>query len=390
MTEIGIGLIGTGFMGQVHALAFNQVGPTFAPKLRPRLEVVADVDAGIAGHAAARYGFARSTDDWRGLVADPRVEIVAITSPNSLHKEMGLAAIAAGKHVYCEKPLALDAEDAKELAEAAEAAGVKTLVGYNYLRSPAIQYAKHLVESGELGEITYFRVVFDEDYMADAAVPHSWRVRRAAAGSGALGDLGSHVVSLARFLVGPITEVAADLVTVIESRPMPAGSGAKEERSSKLALDWTRMGAVENEDIVQSLVRFESGATGFIGSSRVAWGRKNGMDFELYGTRGGLRFTQERFNEIQLFRPTDRQDDNGFRTIYTGPMHPPYGRFVPATGHGLGFNDLKTAEVAHLLAGIAGEEALYPDFREGWAIEAVCDAILASAEQRSWVRVETA
>lgn len=390
MKEIGVGIIGTGFMGRAHALAFGSVTALFEPVLRPRLEMVADLDQAAAERARSRHGFARATADWRELVAHPRVGLVAITAPNALHKEMALAAIAAGRHVYCEKPLALTAADAHQLADAAEAAGVCTLVGYNYLRSPAIAFARRLVESGELGRPTCFRAFFDEDYMADPDAPHSWRVTRAAAGSGALGDMGSHVVSLARFLVGGIEAVSGQLGTAITHRPMPAAGGGREERAQKVAVDRSRMAEVENEDLAQALLRFSCGASGYLGSSRIAWGRKNGLDLELYGTSGALRFTQERFNEIQLFRPSSRPDDNGFRTILTGPAHPPFGRFTPAVGHGLGFNDLKVSEVAHLLAAIAGQAPPYPDFREGAAIEAVCEAIERSDHEGRWIDVPSA
>ena len=385
MGEIGVGIIGTGFMGECHALAFTAVAPLFQPKLRPRLAVVADVNAPAAERARDRFGFARATADWRALVADPAVELVSITSPNILHKEMALAAITAGKHVYCEKPLALTAEDARELTLAAEAAGVRTMVGYNYLCSPAIRHIKKLLDEGELGRLTYLRCAFEEDYMADPAVPFSWRCERAKAGSGALGDLGSHAISLARLLGGSIVEVLGETAMVVPERAVAPPGGdlqfARIEQPSE-------MRKVENEDIAHCLFRFESGVLGSMIASRTAWGRKNGPDFELYGTLGGVRYRQERFNEFELFRSGTRKDDNGYRTVYCGPYHGEYGRFTPAPGHGIGFNDLKVIEVAQLLEAIATDRPLKPDFREGWAIEAVCDAILESAERRAWVRVE--
>jgi predicted dehydrogenase len=372
-------------MGECHALAFTAVVPLFQPERRPRLAMVADINAPAAERARLRFGFARACSDWRELVADPQVGLVAITSPNILHKEMALAAIAAGKHVYCEKPLALTAEDARELTLAAEAKGVRTLVGYNYLCSPAIQHIKQLVQSGELGTLTYLRACFDEDYMADPAVPFSWRCERAKAGSGALGDMGSHAISLARFLGGPIVEVLGDTAMVVPERAVaPPGADlqfGRVEGPSELR-------KVENEDIAHCLFRFASGIMGSLTTSRVAWGRKNGPDLELYGTLGGVRYRQERFNEYELFRSSPRKDDNGYRTVFCGPYHGEYGRFTPAPGHGIGFNDLKVIEVAGLLHGIATGAPLAPDFREGWAIEAVCDAILESAERRAWVRVE--
>ena len=385
MGEIGVGVMGTGFMGECHARAFTSVAPLFEPRLGPRLAVVADVNAPAAERARARFGFARATADWRVLIADPAVELVSITSPNILHKEMALAAITAGKHVYCEKPLALTAEDARELTLAAESAGVRTMVGYNYLCSPAIRHIKKLLDEGELGRLTYLRCAFEEDYMADPAVPFSWRCERAKAGSGALGDLGSHAISLARLLGGSIVEVLGETAMVVPERAVaPPGGDLQFARVEQPA----EMRTVENEDIAHCLFRFESGVLGSMIASRTAWGRKNGPDFELYGTLGGVRYRQERFNEFELFRSGTRKDDNGYRTVYCGPYHGEYGRFTPAPGHGIGFNDLKVIEVAQLLEAIATDRPLKPDFREGWAIEAVCDAILESAERRAWVRVE--
>ena len=385
MGGIGVGIIGTGFMGECHALAFTAVAPLFQPRLRPRLEVVADVNAPAAEQARARFGFARATADWRALVADPAVELVSITSPNILHKEMALAAITAGKHVYCEKPLALTAEDARELTLAAEAAGVRTMVGYNYLCSPAIRHIKKLLDEGELGRLTYLRCAFEEDYMADPAVPFSWRCERAKAGSGDLGYNVTHSIFLACFLGGPIAVVLGETAMVVPERAVaPPGGDLQFARVEQAA----EMRKVENEDIAHCLFRFESGVLGSMIASRTAWGRKNGPDFELYGALGGVRYRQERFNEFELFRSGARKDDNGYRTVYCGPYHGEYGRFTPAPGHGIGFNDLKVIEVAQLLEAIATDRPLKPDFREGWAIEAVCDAILESAERRAWVMVE--
>jgi len=371
MSEIGVGLIGTGFMGDCHAQAFAAVGGLFEPALRPRLELVADVTPALAERCARKYGFRRHTTDWRVLVADSAVGIVSVTSPNALHKEMSLAAIAAGKHVWCEKPLALGAADAAELASAAEARGVVTLVGYNYLRSPAVQHARRLVQEGAIGSPTYFRACFDEDYLANPEAPFSWRCDRAAAGTGTLGDMGSHALGLARFLLGEVAEVCADMATIVPRRPV-RGGGTRE---------------VENEDIAHALLRFASGVRGTVATSRVAWGRKNGFDFEVFGTRGAIRFTQERFSEIELYLTGDREDRNGYRTILTGPAHPPYGNFNPAAGHCLGFNELKVAEAAQLLEAVAGKGKAYPDFREGAAIEAIVDAIAESAQRREWVKV---
>ena len=370
MSSIGVGLIGTGFMGKAHALAFAAAAATFDLDRRPRLAILADADGERARVSAGRWGFARSTGDWRALVADPEVEIVAIATPNHLHAEMALAALEAGKAVYCEKPMATGLADARRMAERAH--GRPTLVGYNYLRGPAVGLMKSMVAAGELGEVVAFAGRFAEDYMADPETPHSWRCVRALAGSGALGDLGSHLIGLAHHLVGDVEAVAGEVSTVIGARPLPGGGTAR----------------VENDDQVHALLKFAGGARGVIDVSRIAWGRKNHLAVEVTGTRGTLAFDQQRLNELRLYRPGQAPATEGFTTVLAGPRHPPYGAFSPAPGHQLGYGDLKTAEVAHLLLGLAGREPLAPDFAAGLAIERVAAAIERASKEWRWVVVE--
>jgi predicted dehydrogenase len=382
----GIGLIGTGFMGQAHALAFREAPVVFPDGPGTRLEMVADLDPAAAARTAERFGFSRSTGDWRSLVADPRIDVVAIATPNFLHKEMTLAALRAGKAVYCEKPMAPTLDDAREMAAAADEVGMPGLVGYNYLRSPAVALAARLVEEGVIGTVTFFRGLAEEDYMADAGTPFSWRCRRDIAGSGALGDLGSHAIGLALRLAGPVERVVADLDTVVPARPAPPEGELRERRDGTGGMASGPPRAVENEDIAQCLLRFASGVCGQITASRVAWGRKNRLAFEVHGTRGSIAFDQERMNELALFTAgSGRAEHNGFRTILTGPGHPPYGAFLPAAGHGLGYNHLKTVEVAHLLAGLAGTAEFFPTFRDALEVEKVLSAVLRSAAQGRWV-----
>ncbi|MFQ6017375.1 MAG: Gfo/Idh/MocA family protein [Kiloniellaceae bacterium] len=371
MERVAVGLIGTGFMGKCCALAFGSVTAVFGPPLRPELELLCDIDAEAAEKLADQFGFKRWTDDWRVLVVDPAVDVVVITAPNALHKAMALAAISAGKHVYCEKPMSLTLADATEMAAAAARADVKTLVGYSYLRNPAVGYARRLIEAGEIGEIVSFRGVCDEDYMAGPDRPRTWRCRVEDAGTGTLGDLASHLISVAQYLVGPVDAVCGQTETVYKRRPIPGRPG--------------ETGPVENEDMASALVRFANGVTGTFASSRIAWGRKNHLAWEVNGTRGAIAFDQERMNELRLFRADETAADQGFRTILTGPQHPPYGQFCPAPGHGLGFNEQKVVEVAHLLNGLAGLEPLYPDFDDALGIERVIHAIAASAKTRNWV-----
>jgi predicted dehydrogenase len=369
---INVGLIGAGYIGHSMALAYRAVGALF-PDLPPvRLAVLADVNAAAAAKAASRYGFAASTGDWNALVADKGVDVVAIATPNHLHCEMAVAALAAGKHVHCEKPLALDMPQARAMADAAARAGTRTIVGYNYLHNPMIRLARQIVARGEIGRPVHFRGFHEEDYMTDPALPFSWRCERKFAGAGALGDLGSHIVSFADAIVGPIVELAADVSTVVAERPVPGGGMRK----------------VENEDQGQFLARFASGATGAISASRVATGRKMGLAFELVGTEGAIAFDQERLNELRVYRAKDPAGARGFATILAGPEHPGYAAFCPAPGHQIGFTDLKTLEVAHFLAAIRDGRAAEPDFATALRYEAVIDAALQSARTRGWVKVD--
>lgn len=371
MKKLGIGLIGSGFMGRAHALAFRTVGGVFELPAAIELEMLADHSAEVASRAAQSLGFKRSTGDWQALINDPAIDIVAITTPNILHKPMAMAAIQAGKHVYCEKPLAVTAEDARELTEAAERAGVVNLVGFNYLKNPMIELAREIVQSGEIGEITGFRGIHAEDFMSNPSAPYNWRCDPAQAG-GALADIGSHIISLARFLVGEIEAVSGQLSTIHKQRPLPDGSGTK---------------PVTIDDEAQFLVRFANGATGSISTSWIATGRKMQLDFELYGTKGSLAFTQERFNELKLYRTGQAKGREGYILITAGPDHPPYSAFCPAPGHQIGFNDLKVIEVKALIDAVCGGAPAAPSFREAWEVEKVCEAVRQSHQEGRWVSV---
>ncbi len=370
MEDLGIGLIGSGFMGKSHALAYGAVRAVFGGVPPLRLEVLCDTPPARAAEMAGRFGFARATGDWRAAVSDPRVDIVSITTPNRLHHAMALAAIAAGKHVFCEKPLALTLAQAQEMVLAARRAGVKTLVGYGYLKNPAFIHARALIARGEIGDIVHFRGWVDEDYQADPDLPWTWRARVSEAGLGALGDLGCHLVSLACGLAGPVESLIGDTQTVHPTRPLPDGKGRAE---------------VENEDTATALLRFTNGAHGSLSASRTAWGRKNRLAWEVHGTSGMIRFDQERMNELHLYRNAGRCDSRGFTTILSGPEHPPYANFCPAPGHQLGFNDLKVIEVAALLQAIAGGAPAHPDFAHALEYERVIHAIARSARTGSRV-----
>ena len=384
MKEVRIGLIGTGGMGKAHAIAFNNVPLVFGNEpARPKLEIVADVDADVVKAWANNFGFARWTIDWREIVEDPNVDVVDITTPNHLHAEMAIAAAEAGKHVYCEKPLANTSADAARIVAAVEKSGVTSIVGFNYLKNPAQAFAQQLIAEGELGEITLFRGTFDQDFLANPDIPFSWRQDRKLAGTGALGDLGSHTISLAHFLVGDIAEVCGMNVTRIKERVVPVrGSGY-----AATAQSGGDMRPVENEDITECLIRFENGAIGSIGTSRVGMGRKLGLGYEIQGTKGSLFYTQERMNELKLYRHSDPDREKGYKTVYIGPEHPGYGAFFGLAGIGLGYNDQKTIEAHDLITAVATGQLVQPDVRFAYGVNKVIDAIDLSCQERRWVRV---
>lgn len=370
--ELGIGIIGTGFMGKAHAFAYRAALAAFPDIPVPRLEMIADVNEALASRAAHQYGFARSSADWRTLVSDPRIDVVSITTPNTLHKQMALAAIAAGKHVHCEKPLSPSLADSLAMVEAAEKAGVATQVGFNYIKNPLLKQARDMIAAGELGEITGFRGIHAEDYMHDPESPYSWRIDPVG-GPGVIADLGSHIIGMARFMLGPIAEVSADVRTVVKSRPVSRGAT---ERKDVLV-----------DDVARILVTFGRGCGGTIEANWIATGRKMQLGFEISGEKGSLVFTQERLNELLFYRAGGDAKTNGYVKIEAGPQHPPYGEFCIAGGHQLGFNDLKTIEMGEFLRAIGRGERSTPDFREAYEIQKVVDAAIASSKARGWISI---
>jgi predicted dehydrogenase len=372
MRDIGIGLIGTGFMGKAHAFAYRMALAAFPDIPTPRLVAIADVNEKAAATAAHQYGFESSTGNWRDLIANPAINVISITTPNSMHKEMSLAAIAAGKHVHCEKPLSPTLADSLEMVKAAEAQSVTTQVGFNYIKNPLLKMAREMVEAGELGEITGFRGIHAEDYMHDPQNPWTWRIDPSG-GPGVIADLGSHIIGMGRFLLGNIAEVSADVRTVIKQRP--TARGGKD------------MKPVEVDDVARILVNFERGCGGTIEANWIQTGRKMQLGFELTGEKGSLVFSQEHFNVLHYYKAYGDGRKSGFSTIEAGPQHFPYGQFCVAGGHQLGFNDLKTIEMGEFLGGIAKGKAAGPDFREAYEIQKVVEAAIASSKARRWTKV---
>ena len=355
-------------MGKAHAFAYRSALAAFPEIPVPVLRMIADVNAEGAARAAHQYGFEKSSGNWHDLINDPAIDVVSITTPNTLHKEMALAAIAAGKHVHCEKPLSPTLTVSEEMMKAAEAKGIVTQVGFNYIKNPMLKVARDMIAAGELGEITGFRGIHAEDYMHDPQSPWTWRIDPSG-GPGVIADLGSHIIGIARFLLGPIACVNADVETVIKQRP--AAKGSKE------------MKPVLVDDIARLLVRFEKGFGGTIEANWVKTGRNMQLAFEVEGAKGSLAFTQERLNELKFYKAGGNPRDKGFTTIESGPQHPPYGGFCVAGGHQLGFNDLKTIEMAEFMSGIASGKSAGPDFREAFEIQKVVEAAIQSSKDRA-------
>ena len=364
MAEIGIGIVGGGYMGKAHSVAMSAVAPIFNTKLRPRLEAIAASTPESAERYRAAFGFHRAAVSWQDLVADSRVEAIVIASPQETHREIAEAAITLGKPVLCEKPLADTLENARAMVDAAETAGVPNMVGFNYIRTPASQFARKLLADGAIGDVTWFRGMHEEDFLADPTAPHSWRCDGMASGN--MGDLAPHPINAALALLGPITEVMADLETVHKERPG---------------------GTVTNDDHAQIMCRFANGVMGHIYSSRIATGRKMGYAYDIHGTKGSIRFDQEDQNAIWLYRSEGPESERGFRKILTGPEHPDYLPFCQGPGHGTGYQDQIIIEAKDFLEAIDTGAPVRPTFRDGLAVSEVIDAAIASSQSRQWTAV---
>ena len=386
MRTINVGLIGAGFMGKAHSLAYAAM-PMFywpAPAL-PVRKVVADVSADLAAEAAVRFGFERSSGDWRRVVEAPDVDLVDIATPNHMHAEIAAAAAEAGKHVICEKPLARNGNEAAAMYDAVRDAGVVHMVAFNYRRTPAVALAKNYIDEGAIGRVLNFRGTYLQDWSADPNSPLSWRFQKSVAGSGALGDIGAHVLDMARYLIGEVASVSSILTTYVPSRPL-SQSGLDKLGAADRMVDAPH-GPVDVDDEVMTMLRFSSGAVGSVEATRNAYGRNNFLTFEIHGTEGSIYFNYERRDELQVCFAADPSDRRGFRTVYTGPAHP-YGEGLwPIPALGIGYGETKIIEAYDLFRGIVEGAPVAPDFADGYQIARICDAITASAEAGGWVDV---
>lgn len=314
MKEIRIGLVGAGWMGKANSSALLDAQMLFGPDYGvASFEIVADANEEAAKVAQHKIGFRRMTTDWHDVVMDPNVDLVDIATPNAFHYEVAKAALENGKNVYCEKPLSISAEESKELAEIAAKKNVINYVGYNNTMNPANAYVRELVQSGKLGKIMRFVGTYDQDQLLDESLPITWRHINKLAGCGALGDLGSHLLSVSQFIMGDITKVNAMSEIVFPKRPKAKGS--------------SEMADVENEDIITLMAKYANGAVGTISASRVATGRKNYLTYEIQGTQGSVFYNLERMGEVQVYFQSDEERDRGFRTVLLNPKHKGYSAF---------------------------------------------------------------
>jgi predicted dehydrogenase len=349
----------------------------------PVRAIIAEATEELAAEGAKRFGFESSTGDWRRIIDDPTIDIVDIATPNHLHPEMAIAAAEAGKHIICEKPLARTAPEAKAMLDAVTKAGVVNMVAFNYRRTPAIALAKKYIEEGAIGDILNFRATYLQDWSADPASPLSWRFQKSVAGSGAVGDIGTHIIDLARYLAGAITGVNGLARTIIAERPMQA--------DGRDALGTTRtggeLGAVDVDDEMVTMLRFASGAIGSLEATRNGFGRNNFITLEIHGTKGSIAFNYERRDELQVFFADDPADRRGFRTVYTGPAHPYGDGLWPIPALGIGYSETKIVEAYDLCKAIVEGTPASPNFEDGYRIALVADAIIESSTLERWVAV---
>ncbi|KQX67802.1 Gfo/Idh/MocA family oxidoreductase [Streptomyces sp. Root1310] len=379
---LGVAVVGFGWMGRVHTQAYARVRHHY-PRLalRPELVSVAEEVPGRAEEAAEQFGFACATRDWREVAADPRVRAVSITAPNFLHREIGVAMAEAGKHLWIEKPVGLAPRDARAVADAVAKAGVQGTVGFNYRNAPAVEAARDLIASGELGTVTHAHIRLFSDYAAHPDGALTWRYERERGGSGVLGDLASHGVDLARFLLGDITSLTADTAVFVPERARPTGATA----GHSLAVGG-ELGPVENEDYVDCLLRFASGARGVLEACRVSVGEQNNYGFEVHGTRGAVFWDFRRMNELGVSRGTTYQDQP-VSTVYVGPGDGEFGAFQPGAANAMGYDDLKVVEAYRFLRSVAEGTPYGATLADAVHSATVLEAMTRSAESGSWVDV---
>ena len=385
LPELGVAVIGHSFMGAVHSHAWRSVDHVGTPRFRTRRLVLAGRDLGRAQAAATQFGWDEGVADWREVIARDDVHVVDILTPGDSHAEIAIAALEAGKHVICEKPLAKTVEEAQRMTAAAQAAaakGVRSMVAFNYRQVPAIGLARQLVEAGRLGEVRQVRAVYLQDWIVDPEFPLTWRLQKDRSGAGALGDIGSHIIDAAQFITGQrLLGVSGTVETFVKTRPLEAArTGANTGLGAEAS---TERGEVTVDDAAVFFGRGDGGALMTFEASRMALGRKNGMRIEVNGSKGSIAFDFESMNELHFFDGTLPDAENGFRRILaTEPEHPGVSNWWPA-GHGLGYDHPFVHELQEFLGAIADERDPSPSFADGLQVQQVLDAVQRSAENDS-------
>jgi len=376
--EINIGLVGTGVMAKAHSIAYSIIPIFFPFPLRINKMIVADATKELAQSGAHRLGFEKWTDRWEELVKMDEVDVVDIVTPNYLHMPIAVAAAENKKHVICEKPLALNLEQSRKMYQAVKRAGIKHCVAFNYRMTPAVLEAKRMIEQGQIGEIYHFRGVYLQDWAIDANSPLVWRFRAARAGSGSLGDIASHTIDYARYLVGESSEVVAISKTFVKERPLDG----IEDKVTKPA----RKGKVDVDDAVSFLIKFKNGAIGSIEASRFCYGRKNHLAFEISGSEGALHFNWERRNELLFYSAESPANQQGFTTILTGPAHPYGGVLWPIPGLGMSYIETTVFLLQEFLKSIVKDQFIEPNFYDGLRVSKIMNAVLKSAAEQRWIK----
>jgi predicted dehydrogenase len=396
MSKINVAMIGQGFMGRSHSNAWGQVAKFFEPTLKPTMHTVFGQEHENPQAFADNWGWENASTDWEATVASDEIGLVDIVTPNFMHAPPAKAAIAAGKPVACEKPIAGSLSDAREMAEAAKAKGVPTFVWFNYRRAPAVAFAHQMVAAGEIGEIRHIRAAYLQDW-ADESIPNVWRFQKELAGSGAHGDLNAHIVDMTRFVAGcEVTEICGAISeTFIKQRPLPdavSGAGISQDDLIKSgAAGAAKMGDVTVDDAVLFLARFSNGAIGSYEAARQATGNQNRNGFEINGTKGSIKFNFERMNELEYYDARLPRGKQGWTTIMCthGADHPYVGNWWP-DAHPIGYEHCFTNQAYDILKVLNGEEPTVPipDFEDAYQTQRVLEAAMISAEEKKWVNME--
>ncbi|MFD1954341.1 Gfo/Idh/MocA family protein [Paenibacillus thailandensis] len=383
MSTIRVGMVGYKFMGKAHSNAYRALPMFFPASLRPEMKAICGRDAAALEAARAQFGWEDAETDWRKLIARDDIDLIDINAPSDAHKQIAIAAAEAGKHLFCEKPLALSLADAREMLDAAERAGVKHMIGFNYRFAPAVQLAKKLIAEGRIGQIYHIRAVFLQDWIIDPEFPLVWRLQKDVAGSGSLGDLGAHSIDLARFLVGEFKEVIGMNETFVKERPLP---GSMTGLSASGSAGGER-GPVTVDDATLFMARFEGGALGSFEATRFAAGHRCTNAFEINGSKGSIKFDFERMNELEVYFTEDAADVQGFRRVLaTDAAHAYMDAWWPA-GHTIGYEHTFTHEVLELMTAFAEDRQPTPSFVDGVRCQEVLEAVDRSIAERRWVSV---